>query len=133
MAPWQKYTLCMLMRLQRLKSLWNSFHLRVEAKVLNNGLQGTKQRASPFCPHLLRLPSWLTAKLLTPCCFSKRPAWSYQAASALTWMDCLHCLQYSFLTTFQSLLSSKAFPHHLLKICILSLTFHFPSLFYFFL
>lgn len=104
------------MRCQRLKSPWNSSQLtRMEAKVLNNGLQGPQQFALPFCPHLLPLPCSLAAQLPTPCCLRKTPACTHETRP-------LHWLfpkpRHSSLTSFESLLFSEAFPDHLIKICI---------------
>lgn len=45
--------------------------LRAEAKAFNSGLQGPKQLALPFCPHLLPLPCSLTAQPLDSLLFQK--------------------------------------------------------------
>ena len=106
-----------------MKSLWDPSQLtQTEAEVRNNGLQGLTRSTLPFCPHLLPLPCSLAAQLLTPCCLPRMPACSHKASARTV-------------SKAQDLLPSpppsEAFPDHLTRICIPSLTFHILSSFYF--
>lgn len=119
------YTLWMTMRCRKMKSLINASHLCQSGSQGLNCLQGPTRFALPFCPHLPPIPCSPTAQPLASLLFHKEPG-VFPSRGLCT--GCFHCLHHPFLTPFGSLLSREAFPDHLIKICILSLTFHILSL-----